>query len=112
MKKYLMLIIAITMVMGFSLPVMAEDYSAYSTEDLAAMRGTRVHATAEERQAFRDEWQRRINSMTVDERRQYSGRPANAYGQGDGQGYGYGSQNHMRSQKRNGQCAGGRYGIR
>ncbi len=120
MKKYLMLAAAALLAMSFSLPVLAADYSSYSTEDLSAMRGTMSSATEEERQSFRDEWQQRVKSMPVDERQQYSGRPANASGSGQGYRHGYGSgaasgsasgsQNHLRSRKRNGQGGGHRYG--
>jgi len=122
MKKYLMLIVCMVIAMAFSLPVSAADYSTYSTEELAAMRGTMSSSTEAERQSLRDEWQQRVKSMTVDERQQYSGRPAHTSGNGQGYRYGYGSgtgsasdvgsgsQNRVRSQKRNGQGGGHRYG--
>jgi len=116
MKKYLMLVVCMVIAMAFSLPVSAADYSAYSTEELAEIRGTMSSSTEAERQSFRDEWQQRVKSMTVDERQQYSGRPANAsgngqgYRHGDGSGADSGSQNRVRSQKRNGQGGGHRYG--
>ncbi|MEA2108419.1 MAG: DUF1104 domain-containing protein [Pseudomonadota bacterium] len=110
MKRCLMLIMAIAMAMTFSLPVLAADYSSYSTEELAEMRGTMSSSTEEERQSFRNEWQQRVKSMPVDERRQYSGRPANASGNGQGYRHGYGSgsesQNHMGERKGNGQGYG------
>lgn len=102
MKRFLTLVAAILMAMTFSLPVLAADYSAYSTEELAAMRGTMSSVTEEERQSFRNEWQQRVKSMPVDERRQYSGRPANASGNCQGYGSGSGSQNHMGERKGNG----------
>jgi hypothetical protein len=106
MKKYLMLIVCMVIAMVFSLPVLAADYSAYSTEELGEMRGTMSSSTEAERQSFRDEWQQRVKSMTVDERQQYSGRPANASGNGQGYGSGSGSQNHKGNRKRNGQGCG------
>lgn len=106
MKRFLMLIMAIAMAMTFSLPVLAADYSAYSTEELAAMRGTMSSVTEGERQSFRNEWQQRVKSMSVDERQQYSGKPANTFGNGQGYGSGSGSQNHMGNRKRNGQGYG------
>jgi len=112
MKRCLMLIIAMAMAMVFALPVLAADYSAYSTEELAAMRGTMASSTEEERQSFRNEWQQRISSMSVDERRQYVGRPANASGNGQGckRGYGSdsGSQNYLGNRERHGQGYGRR----
>jgi len=119
MKKYMMLVVAIILAMSLSFPVLAADYSTYSTEELAAMRGTMSSAADEERQSFRNEWQQRVKSMPVDERRQYVGRPANASGSGQGYRHGYGSgaagsasgsQNRVRSRKRNGQGGGHRYG--
>ncbi len=112
MKRCLMLIIAMAMAMAFALPVLAADYSAYSTEELAAMRGSMASSTEEERQSFRNEWQQRIMSMSVDERRQYVGRPANASGNGQGCKRGYGSdsgaQNYLGNRKRHGQGCGRR----
>lgn len=122
MKKYVMLIVCMVIAMAFSLPVSAADYSAYSTEELAEIRGTLSSSTEAERQSFRDEWQQRVKSMTVDERQQYSGKPANASGSAQGYRHGYGSgagstsgvgsgsQNRVRSQNRNGQGGGHRYG--
>lgn len=78
----------------------AADYSSYSTEDLANMRGTMQNATIEERNAFHTEWQKRLQSMSLEERQKYAGRPANApqssgsyggYGRGQGRGCGRGA---------------------
>ncbi len=106
MKMFLMLVAAMVMAMAFSLPVLAADYSSYSTEELAKMRGTMASGTEEERQSFRSEWQQRVKSMSVDDRQQYSGKPANASGNGQGYGSGSGSQDHRRTRKRNGQGGG------
>lgn len=79
---------------------LAADYSGYSTEDLAKMRGAMQNATIEERNAFRAEWQKRLQTMSLQERWQYAGRPANAqqnsagyggYGRGQGRGGGRGA---------------------
>ena len=56
----------------------AEDYSQYTTEELSDMRGTLQNASEEERDAFRDEWQERLQDMTSEERQKYTGRPDNA----------------------------------
>jgi hypothetical protein len=69
--------------------VTAADYSGYSTEDLAAMRGTLSNASDEERAAFRDEWRSRMQSLPVDQRQQYTGTGAgggNRSGPRDGSG--------------------------
>ena len=83
------------LVLGLSLiatPGWSFDYSSYSTEQLANMRGTLRNASQEERNAFRSEWQKRMLSMSASERQQYMGRPANApaYGAGYGKGRGRG----------------------
>ncbi len=80
--------------------VMAADYSRYSTEELAAMRGTLRNLSAEEREAFRTEWQKRLQQMSPEERATYTrGNGAGmgsgscsgqGYGQGLGKGYGRG----------------------
>ena len=61
--------------------VFAVDYSTMSTEELARLKGTMQNATVEERNAFRQEWQKRIQNMTQEERQKYLGNP-----QGAGQG--------------------------
>jgi hypothetical protein len=38
----------------------AADYSAMTTEELANLRGKMQNATVEERNAFKNEWQKRI----------------------------------------------------
>jgi hypothetical protein len=68
-----------------SFPAFAADYSAMSNEELSALRGTMRTATDQERDAFRQEWQKRVHAMTPEEAESYRGRPANAAA--DGQGY-------------------------
>lgn len=70
----------------------AVDYSQYTTEELADMRGTLQDASPEERDAFRVEWQKRFQKMTPEERQKYSGRPDNAWSQ-EGAGRMQGSGN-------------------
>lgn len=55
----------------------AGDYSKYTTEELANMRDTLQDASEEERDAFRDEWQQRVQDMTPEERQKYVDRPDN-----------------------------------
>jgi hypothetical protein len=65
--------------------LMAADYSTYTTEQLSEMRGTMQNATAEERNAFRNEWQSRMQAATPEERA--------AMRNSNGQGKRYGSGN-------------------
>ncbi len=113
MKSRLMLIIiANAMVMVFPMSVLAADYSSYSTEKLAKMSGTMASSTEEERQSFRSEWQQRVTPMSVDDRQQYFGKPANASGNvqefrhGSSSDVGSGSQDHRGNRKRNGRSGG------
>ncbi len=62
----------------------ATDYSSMSNEELSKTRGTMRGASEEERNTFRSEWQQRTQSMTSDERQQYTGRPASAAADGSG----------------------------
>jgi len=48
--------------------VMATDYSAYSTQELAQFRGTLQNASQEEKDAFRSAWQ----SKTAEEKQMYA----------------------------------------
>ncbi len=80
MRRNLIIII----VLGFGLlsgNAFAEDYSQYTTEELAGMRGTLQDASEEERDDFRAEWQKRVQDMTPEERQEYTGRPENARSQ-------------------------------
>lgn len=76
------------MVLGLGLlssPVWAAtDYSSKTNEELAALRGSMRELSQEERDAFRTEWQSRVNSMTQEERQQAVGRPENAVRDGAG----------------------------
>lgn len=54
---------------------LAADYSMMPTEELARMRGKMQDAPIEERQAFQNEWQRRVREMTAEEQRRYLGKP-------------------------------------
>ncbi|MBN2653995.1 MAG: DUF1104 domain-containing protein [Nitrospirae bacterium] len=65
----------------------AADYSTMSTEELASMRGKMQNATVQERSAFQNEWQKRVQTMSAEDRQKYLGRP-----QGAGQGAAPGSR--------------------
>lgn len=54
------------------------DYNAMSNEELAAKRGSMKEATLEERNAFRNEWQSRVQKMSPEERQKAVGPPENA----------------------------------
>jgi len=78
-----------------STPLFASDYSSMSIDELANIRGTLYNATIEERNEFRSEWQKQIQSMTFEERQQYMGRPSNAsFAKGQGK-MEYGRMNKM-----------------
>ncbi len=66
--------------------VLATDYSQYSTEELSKIRGTLQNASPEEREAFRSEWQKRMQEMSPEERARYVGPPENAPRNKNGQG--------------------------
>ncbi len=68
----------------------ATDYSSMTTEELSKLRGTMRNASQEERNAFREEWQKRMHEMTQEERDRYLGRPAPASSEGTGMGQGRG----------------------
>ena len=52
-----------------------EDYSHYSTGELSTISGTMQHNTFEEREAFRQEWQKRTQDLSSEERAQYRESP-------------------------------------
>lgn len=85
MKKSFLVILTLALL---AVPVLAAaedtDYSSYSTEELAAMRGTLRDATVEERTVFQTEWQSRVLEMDEATRMEYAGRPDNALADGTG----------------------------
>jgi len=88
------------------------DYSAMTTEELSALRGTLYNATQEERNAFRTEWQKRVQQMTQEEREKYlSSGPGNGAGRRDGTGLGNGSGSGKGGGQGNGQGNGGGNGA-
>lgn len=66
-----------------------------TNEELAAQRGSMKQSTVEERNAFQNEWQSRVQKMSPEERQKVMGQPDNAprdgSGQKNGQGQGKGS---------------------
>lgn len=89
----------------------ATDYSGYSTDELAQMRGTMREVSEQDRSQFQQEWQKRINEMPAEERAKHLGRPENAPADGQGQGRD-GKKNRSENRKRDGsgQGAGKGYG--
>ena len=63
----------------------ATDYSAMTNEELAAKRGSMKQSTIEERNAFQNEWQNRVQKMTKEEKQKFLGQPENAPRDGSGQ---------------------------
>jgi hypothetical protein len=81
----------------FCQPVSAADYSAMTTEQLSALRGTMYNSTDQEREAFRSEWLKRTEQMSEAEKQQYLGSGSGrgmgnrgGAGIGDGSGRGRG----------------------
>jgi len=98
MKKTTMLRISTILtgaLFSAALAFAAADYSAMTTEELAAKRGSMQQATAEERNAFQNEWQKRVQQMSPEEKQKNLGQPENAprdgAGRKSGQGQGMGS---------------------
>ena len=64
-----------TIIVGLGLllamPVGATDYQSYSLEDLNTMRGNMATASPEERDAFRNARQEKMQSLSPDERLSY-----------------------------------------
>lgn len=98
MKKTTMLRISTILagsLLSATLAFAATDYSAMTNEELAAKRGSLQQATVEERNAFQNEWQSRVQKMSPEEKQKVMGQPENAprdgSGQKNGQGKGVGS---------------------
>jgi len=94
-KKMATSLLAVLAVFTMSSSAFSADYTTMSTEELSNVRGTLYNATEAERNTFRNEWQKRINQMTPEERTQYMGSGKGAwkskgYGSGKGQGSGSG----------------------
>lgn len=86
MKKTISRTLIVLLAAGLlSVPAFAADYSAMSNDELSALRGTMRTATEQDRDTFRQEWRKRMQSMTPEEAERYRGRPNNA--PADGQGY-------------------------
>jgi len=94
-SKKLGAILAFSLLSAATLAWAATDYSAMTNEELAAKRGSMKQSTMEERNAFQNEWQNRVQKMSPEEKQKAMGQPENAprdgSGQKNGQGQGKGS---------------------
>jgi len=105
MKRIKMLRIAIlaSSLLSATLTWAATDYSAMTNEEMSAKRGTLQQATEEEKNAFHNEWQKRVQQMSPEEKQKNMGQPENVqrdksgqkHGQGQGRGNGSGSGSGM-----------------
>ncbi len=99
-KKISKVIVSIALLCIAVTPVSAAtDYSTLSNEDLNKVRSTLRNASQEDRDALRQEWQKRQETMTAEERKLYTGprqsgavRDGSGMGQGRGKGRGMGRQ--------------------
>lgn len=71
----------------------ANDYSNYSIEELAKMRGTLRNTTQEEKDAFREAWQEKLRSLNPEKRQTYTRR---GLGSGQRRGNGNGTCNRSK----------------
>ena len=60
------------LLLAYAMPSWASDYSHYSMDDLATMRGSMKNAPEQEQKKFNEEWQKRINEMPSEERARYT----------------------------------------
>lgn len=82
-KKLLTLPCLLFSALLFTAPAWAAtDYSVMSNDELANLRGSMQKATEEERSAFRNEWQKRLQNMPPAERSRFTGPPDSAGGPG------------------------------
>lgn len=72
-KTMLMLVAALCLGAGAAWAV--TDFSAMTTEEMATRRGTMQQTESAEHQAFQEEWQKRLNKMSPEDRQKYMGRP-------------------------------------
>lgn len=72
-----------------AIPAGATDYQSYSLEELNSMRGNMATASSAERDAFKSARQKKMQSLSPDERLSYQ--------TGNGKGSGSGNASAMRS---------------
>lgn len=70
-----MLVLVAALCLGAGAAWAATDFSAMTTEEMATRRGTMQQTENAEHQAFQEEWQKRLNKMSPEERQKHLGRP-------------------------------------
>lgn len=95
---------------------MSADYQAMSNKELSELRGTMYNGSQQERDAFRAEWQKRIDQMSTAEKDQYLGAgggrgKGNRAGDGLGDGSGRGKGGGMGGTNSNGAGQGNAQGA-
>ncbi len=115
-RKYAKKIILVGLGLLFAIPAGASDYRSYSLDELNAIRGNLATANSEEREAFRNARQEKMQNSTPDERisSQTKGRlraSSNAPGIKTRDGNGNGSMNQYRgnSSSRSGGMGSGQH---
>ncbi len=102
MKRTIVQSLVISALFLLTLPTtgLCRDFQAMTTQQLSELRGTMYNAPQDERDAFREEWQKRINQMTTEEKEQFLGagggmgsgnRSGDGLGDGSGRGKGGGA---------------------
>lgn len=94
------LIVSIVFLLVLPVSALCTDYKSMTTQQLSELRGTMYNASQEQRDLFRDEWRKRINEMTPEEKQQFLGagggrgkgnRSSDGLGDGKGRGKGGGA---------------------
>jgi len=106
-RKYTKKIVLIGLGLLFTIPAGATDYRSYSLEELNAMRGNLATANSEEREAFRNARQEKMQNLTPDERISYQTKGkqkagSNSKGIKTRDGHGNGSMNQYRGNSSSG----------
>ncbi len=84
MKQLTIRTLAVAGALCLAIPAFATDYTGYSLQQLSQMRGTMMHKSQADREAFRNAWREKMKAATPGERTAF------AHGGGNGRGYGYG----------------------
>lgn len=112
--KSIKTLVALIAIVFLSAPVMSADYdfAAMSVDELNQLRGTMRDIPADQQEAFRAEWQKRLQTMNAEDRAKYRGKPDNAARDGEGMRNQYRKQNRQQRGMGNGKKDGsGRRGM-
>lgn len=71
-------------VMFFSANCWAMDYSVFSNQELFELKGAVGNAELTEQEAYQKEWRKRLENMSEEERKKFSGTDENESGHKDG----------------------------